>query len=207
MSDTGLTLTNDSNTYEVYYYDIPTTTTTSLYFLCEDTTTATGIKTRTNPVLTWSSGELASYTTAVSGISTTTNVTLTSNNCFYASNPNGSDWFYQVKSTNFNPVSEIKLADTAVATGEKAEISADITPSWIKASDLIWSTENSDVADVAPGGVVTGKKDGTATIKAQYGDVTASCTVTVSTTPSISIAPDPASVSVNGTMTFDDQAG
>ena len=83
MSDTGLTLTNDSNTYEVYYYDIPTTTTTSLYFLCEDTTTATGIKTRTNPVtLTWSSGELASYTTAVSGISTTTNVTLTSNNCF-----------------------------------------------------------------------------------------------------------------------------
>ena len=107
-----------------------------------------------------------------------------------------------MKSTNFNPVSEIKLADTAVATGEKATISADITPSWIKASDLIWSTENSDVADVAPGGVVTGKKDGTATIKAQYGDVTASCTVTVSTTPSISIEPNPASVSVNGTMTF-----
>lgn len=202
MSDTGLTLTSNSNTYKVYYYDIPTTT-TSLYFLCEKTTTATGIMTRTNPVtLTWSSGELASYTTAVSGTSTTTKVTLTSNNCFYASNPNGSDWFYQVKSTNFNPVSEIKLTDTEVATGKKAEISADITPSWIKASDLIWSTENSDVADVAPGGVVTGKKDGTATIKAQYGDVTASCTVTVSTTPSISIAPDSASVSVNGTMTF-----
>ncbi len=202
MSDTGLTLTNDSNTYEVYYYDIPTTT-TSLYFLCEDTTTATGIKTRTNPVtLTWSSGELASYTTAVSGTSTTTNVTLTSNNCFYASNPNGSDWFYQVKSTNFNPVSEIKLTNTEVATGATAKISADITPRWIQASDLIWSTEDSGVADVAPGGVVTGRTDGTATIKAQYGDVTASCTVTVSTTPSISIAPDPASVSVNGTMTF-----
>lgn len=202
MSDTGLTLTSNSNTYKVYYYDIPTTT-TSLYFLCENTTTATGIMTRTNPVtLTWSSGELASYTTAVSGTSTATDVTLTSNNCFYASNPNGSDWFYQVKSTNFNPVSEIKLTDTEVATGKKAEISADITPSWIKASDLTWTTDNSDVADIAPGGVVTGRTDGTATIKAQYGDVTAFCTVTVSTTPSISIAPDPASVSVNGTMTF-----
>ena len=203
MSDTGLKLTSNSNTYKVYYYDIPTTTTTSLYFLCENTSQAIGIKTRTNPVtLTWSSGELASYTTAVSGTSTTTKVTLTSNNCFYASNPNGSDWFYQVKSTNFNPVSEIKLTDTEVATGKKAEISADITPSWIKASDLIWSTEDSDVADIAPGGVVTGRTDGTATIKAQYGDVTASCTVTVSTTPSISIAPNPASVSVNGTMKF-----
>lgn len=202
MSDTGLTLTSNSNTYKVYYYDIPTTT-TSLYFLCEDTTTATGIKTRTNPVtLTWSSGELASYMTAVSGTSTTTNVTLTSNNCFYASNPNGSDWFYQVKSTNFNPVSEIKLTNTEVATGATAKISADITPSWIQANDLIWSTKDSDVAAVAPGGVVTGKKDGTATITAQYGDVTASCTVTVSTTPSISIAPNPASVSVGNTMTF-----
>jgi len=49
---------------------------------------------------------------------------------------------------------------------------------------------------------VTGKKDGTATIKAQYGDVTASCTVTVSTTPSISIEPNSASVSVENTMTF-----
>lgn len=204
MSDTGLTLTSNSNTYKVYYYDIPTTT-TSLYFLCEDTTTATGIKTRTNPVtLSWnSSGQISSYTTEISKNNPEIrSADLTSNNCFYASNPNGSDWFYQVKSTNFNPVSEIKLTDTEVATGKKAEISADITPSWIKASDLIWSTENSDVADVAPGGVVTGKKDGTATIKAQYGDVTASCTVTVSTTPSISIAPDLASVSVNGTMTF-----
>lgn len=202
MSDTGLKLTSNSNTYKVYYYDIPTTT-TSLYFLCEDTTRTAGIMTRTNPVtLTWSSGELASYTTAVYGTSTATDVTLTSNNCFYASNPNGSDWFYQVNSTNFNPVSEIELTNTAVATGKKAEISADITPSWIQASDLIWSTEDSDVADIASGGVVTGKQDGTATIKAQYGDVTASCTVTVSTTPSISIAPDLASVSVNGTMTF-----
>lgn len=202
MSDTGLKLTSNSNTYEVYYYDIPTTT-TSLYFLCENTPNPTGIKTRTNPVtLTWSSGELASYTTAVYGTSTATDVTLTSNNCFYASNPNGSDWFYQVKSTNFNPVSEIKLTNTEVATGATAKISADITPSWIKASDLIWSTENSDVADVAPGGVVTGKKDGTATITAQYGDVTASCTVTVSTTPSISIAPNPASVKIGETITF-----
>lgn len=204
MSDTGLTLTNDSNTYEVYYYDIPTTTTTSLYFLCEDTTTATGIKTRTNPVtLTWSSGELASYTTAVSGISTTTNVTLTSNNCFYADNPNGTDWFYQVKSTSFNPVSAIQLTDTAVATNENATITATITPtSWITKDDLTWSTENSSVATVAEGGVVTGVADGTATITATYGDVTASCTVTVSSKPSISIAPNPASVKVGSTMDF-----
>ena len=205
MSDTGLTLTSNSNTYKVYYYDIPTTTTTSLYFLCENTTTATGIKTRTNPVtLSWnSSGQISSYTTEISKNNPEIrSADLTSNNCFYASNPNGSDWFYQVKSTNFNPVSEIKLTDTEVATGKKAEISADITPSWIKASDLTWTTDNSDVAEVEPGGVVTGKQDGTATIKAQYGDVTASCTVTVSTTPSISIAPNPASVSVNGTMKF-----
>ena len=203
MSDTGLTLTSNSNTYKVYYYDIPTTT-TSLYFLCENTTTATGIMTRTNPVtLTWSSGELASYTTAVSGISTTTNVTLTSNNCFYADNPNGTDWFYQVKSTSFNPVSAIQLTDTAVATNENATITATITPtSWITKDDLTWSTENSSVATVAEGGVVTGVADGTATITATYGDVTASCTVTVSSKPSISIAPNPASVKVGSTMDF-----
>ena len=204
MSDTGLTLTNDSNTYEVYYYDIPTTT-TSLYFLCEDTATATGIKTRTNPVtLSWnSSGQISSYTTEISKNNPEIrSADLTSNNCFYASNPNGSDWFYQVKSTNFNPVSEIKLTDTEVATGKKAEISAEITPSWIRASDLTWTTDKSGVAEVEPGGVVTGKKDGTATITATYGGVTASCQVTVSTTPSISIEPNPASVSVNGTMTF-----
>lgn len=204
MSDTGLTLTSNSNTYKVYYYDIPTTTTTSLYFLCEDTTTATGIKTRTNPVtLTWSSGELASYMTAVSGTSTTTNVTLTSNNCFYADNPNGTDWFYQVKSTSFNPVSAIQLTDTAVATNENATITATITPtSWITKDDLTWSTENSSVATVAEGGVVTGVADGTATITATYGDVTASCTVTVSSRPSISIASNPASVKVESTMDF-----
>ena len=208
MSDTGLTLTNDSNTYEVYYYDIPTTT-TSLYFLCEDTTTATGIKTRTNPVtLSWNNGQISGYKTKNSEHeSNEISVNPISNNCFYASNPyvsekNGSDWFYQVKSTDFNPVSEIKLTDTEVATGATAKISADITPSWIKASDLTWTTDKPDVAEVEPGGVVTGKQDGTATITATYGGVSASCQVTVSTTPSISIAPDPASVSVNGTMTF-----
>ncbi|MGN0275494.1 MAG: Ig-like domain-containing protein [Chordicoccus sp.] len=202
MSDTGLTLTSNGTAYKVYYYDIPTTT-TSLYFLCENTTTATGIKTRTNPVtLTWNSGKLASYTTAVSGTSTKTDVTLTSNNCFYADNPNSSDWFYQVKSTSFNPVSAITLTDTAVATNETATIAATITPSWITADDLIWSTEDSSVATVAEGGVVTGVTDGTATITATYGDVTASCRVTVSSKPSISIAPNPASVKVGSTMDF-----
>ena len=208
MSDTGLTLTNDSNTYEVYYYDIPTTT-TSLYFLCEDTTTATGIKTRTNPVtLTWNNGQISGYKTKNSEHeSDEISVNPTSNNCFYASNPyvsekNGSDWFYQVSSTNFNPVSKIELANTAVATGDKATISEEITPSWIKASDLTWTTDKSDVAEVGPGGVVTGVADGTATITAAYGDVTATCTVTVSSRPSISIAPNPASVKVESTMDF-----
>lgn len=202
MSDTGLTLTSNSNTYKVYYYDIPTTT-TSLYFLCENTTTATGIMTRTNPVtLTWNGDGLSSYTTAVSGTSTKTDVTLTSNNCFYADNPNGSDWFYQVKSTSFNPVSSITLADTAVAANENATVPATITPSWITASDLTWTSDNTSVAAVAEGGVVTGVADGTATITAAYGDVTATCTVTVSSKPTISIAPTSASVKVGNEIDF-----
>lgn len=208
MSDTGLTLTKDNQPYKVYYYDIPVNT-KSLFFLCENKTEIASIKTRTNDVtLSWNGGQISGYKTKNSEHeSDEISVNPTSNNCFYASNPyvsekNGSDWFYQVNSTDFNPVSKIELANTAVATGDKATISAEITPSWIRASDLTWTTDNSDVAEVEPGGVVTGKQDGTATIKAQYGDVTASCTVTVSTTPSISIAPDPASVSVNGTMTF-----
>lgn len=205
MSDTGLTLTtNDNQKYKVYYYDIPVDT-QSLFFLCDNTVATTNIKTRTNDVtLSWnSSGQISSYTTEISKNNPETrSADLTSNNCFYASNPNGSDWFYQVKSTNFNPVSKIELANTAVATGDKATISAAITPSWIQASDLIWSTENSDVADIASGGVVTGRKDGTAKITAAYGNVSASCQVTVSTAPSISIAPHPASVSVGNTMTF-----
>ena len=209
MSDTGLTLTtNDNQKYKVYYYDIPVNT-KSLFFLCENTPATTNIKTRTNDVtLSWNNGQISGYKTKNSEHeSGEISVNPTSNNCFYASNPyvsekNGSDWFYQVSSTNFNPVSKIELANTEVATGATAKISADITPSWIQANDLIWSTKDSDVAAVAPGGVVTGKKDGTATIKAQYGDVTAFCTVTVSTTPSISIAPDPASVKVGSTIDF-----
>ena len=204
MSDTGLKLTSNSNTYKVYYYDIPTTTTTSLYFLCENTPQAIGIKTRTNPVtLTWSSGELASYTTAVSGTSTMTNVTLTSNNCFYADNPNDTDWFYQVKSTSFNPVSAIQLTDTAVATNENATITATITPSsWITEDDLTWTSNDTSVATVSDKGVVNGVADGTAKVTATYGDVSATCTVTVSSTPSISIAPNPASVKVGSTIDF-----
>ncbi len=209
MSDTGLTLTTKNNQpYKVYYYDIPVNT-QSLFFLCEYTIATAGIKTRTNDVtLSWNGGQISGYKTKNSEHeSGEISVNPTSNNCFYASNPyvqtsGKSDWFYQVNSTDFNPVSEIELTGTAVATDDKATISAEITPSWIKASDLTWTTDKPDVAEVEPGGVVTGKKDGTATIKAQYGDVTASCTVTVSTTPSISIAPNTASVKVESTIDF-----
>jgi|GEM_PF-5404863 len=208
MSDTGLTLTNDNQKYKVYYYDVPVNT-QSLFFLCDNTAEIAGIKTRTNDVtLSWNNGQISGYKTKNSEHeSDEISVNPTSNNCFYASNPyvsekNGSDWFYQVSSTNFNPVSKIELANTAVATGDKATISEEITPSWIKASDLTWTTDKSDVAEVGPGGVVTGVADGTATITAAYGDVTATCTVTVSSRPSISIAPNPASVKVESTMDF-----
>ena len=209
MSDTGLTLTTKNNQpYKVYYYDIPVGT-TSLFFLCDNAVETTNIKTRTNDVtLSWNGGQISGYKTKNSEHeSDEISVNPTSNNCFYASNPyvqtsGKSDWFYQVSSTNFNPVSKIELANTAVATGDKATISAEITPSWIKASDLTWTTDGLGVAEVEPGGVVTGKKDGTAKITAAYGNVSASCQVTVSTAPSISIAPHPASVSVGNTMTF-----
>ncbi|MGN0254413.1 MAG: Ig domain-containing protein, partial [Chordicoccus sp.] len=202
MKDTGLTLTSNGTAFEVYYYDIPVNTTTSLFFLCEDTTNATGIKTRTNEVaLTWKDDKISGYTTLSSGTSTTTAVSSTSNNCFYALNPNGSDWFYQVGSNSFNPVSGITLTDTAVATGKTADIPVTITPAWITAGDLIWSTNDSSIATVA-GGKVTGVADGTTTITAQYGDVTASCTVTVSSTPLITVNPNPASVKEGETITL-----
>lgn len=129
MKDTGLTLTSNGTAFEVYYYDIPVTT-SSLFFLCENTPAATNIKTRTNEVdLTWTNGALSQYTTLSNGTSATTAVSQAVNNCFYASNPNGSDWFYQVGSNSFNPVSAIKLANTAVAKGETADVSTTITPS------------------------------------------------------------------------------
>lgn len=204
MNDTDLTLTSHDTAFKVYYCDIPVDT-SSLFFLCEDTPAATNIKTRTNTVnLTWTTdGALSAYTvTRNNTTSAATSVSKVSHNCFYASNPDDDDWFYQVGSNSFNPVSSITLADTAVAKGEEADVSATITPSWITADDLIWSTENASVATVSTGGKVTGVSDGTTTITAVYGDVTASCTVTVTSQPSIILRPDPASVKVGETITF-----
>ncbi len=61
-------------------------------------------------------------------------------------------------------------------TGETAMLQATVVPA---GADIVWSSSNSSVAAVDDGEVIAGGITGTATIKAQAGDKSATCTVTV----------------------------
>ena len=67
-----------------------------------------------------------------------------------------------------------------ISTGKTFQLSASLLP-WnaVPTEDVTWRTSNRRVAKVDENGLVTTLAEGTATITAYYGDVTASCTVTV----------------------------
>ncbi len=91
------------------------------------------------------------------------------------------------------PVTGITLnrSEAALAPGETVTLNATVTPSNAGNKNVTWSSGNPQVATVN-NGVVTGVASGTATITAttQEGGFTASCTITVSTTPSVIVIGD-----------------
>lgn len=79
------------------------------------------------------------------------------------------------------PVTDIKLEDMSsrIKIGEYKYFSAKVTPDNADDPTVTWSSSNPLVATVDNDGKVTAVAEGTTTITAQAGDVTATCEVTV----------------------------
>ena len=78
------------------------------------------------------------------------------------------------------PVNKILLdkEEVKLSVGETAGISAKVYPSYVNHDGITWKSSNPSVATVE-NGVITAVKDGTATITASVGGVSASCLVSV----------------------------
>ena len=78
-------------------------------------------------------------------------------------------------------VSAISLNRTALSLikGSSETLSADILPSTASSQGITWSSSNTNVATVSSSGTVSGINEGMATITAQCGDITATCSVDV----------------------------
>ncbi|MEH7308336.1 Ig-like domain-containing protein, partial [Neobacillus drentensis] len=80
-------------------------------------------------------------------------------------------------------------SNSLVYVGRKLQLNATVEPANFTNS-ITWSSDNTDVAVVNSKGVVTGKAEGTATIKATIDGYEASCVVTVQTNPATGISLD-----------------
>ncbi len=78
-------------------------------------------------------------------------------------------------------VSSVSISVTAkeIVIGETLQLSATVSPSNATDKTITWSTSSSTVATVSPTGLVTGKAEGTADIKATAGGKSSTCKVTV----------------------------
>ena len=97
------------------------------------------------------------------------------------------------------PVASIALSPSAITgiPGNTAQVSAalaDANGVAVTGVTVSWSSSNTAVATVSSGGLVTLVKQGTATIKASAGGVTATIGATVNAAPVASVVPSPASI-------------
>jgi hypothetical protein len=105
------------------------------------------------------------------------------------------------------PVTGVSLSDTtaSVNAGSTITLTATVKPSDATNKSVSWSSSNTAVATVSSAGVVTGVKEGNATItvKTQDGSKTASCLITVTNIPvsvtGVTLTPSTASVNIGGT--------
>ena len=95
------------------------------------------------------------------------------------------------------PVTSITLDRSSVSlkAGEAVALNATVNPSDATDKTVTWSTSDASVATVT-NGVVVAIKVGSATITAKAGDKTATCAITVVTTPVTSVTLDISSVSL-----------
>ncbi|SCP98986.1 discoidin domain-containing protein [Anaerobium acetethylicum] len=93
---------------------------------------------------------------------------------------------FKINKVTAAAVTGISLNQTeAVLTGigSELQLSAEVTPDQASDAAITWETTDAAVAAVDGSGKVTATGEGTVTITARAGDQTASCTVTVQTTP------------------------
>ncbi|MBQ6730422.1 MAG: Ig-like domain-containing protein [Bacilli bacterium] len=76
--------------------------------------------------------------------------------------------------------------DSSVAAGSTITLTANVFPASLNAA-ATFTSENPDIATVTAAGVVTGVKAGSATIKAQYGNVSDTFLVTVTSASAVTI--------------------
>ena len=90
---------------------------------------------------------------------------------------------WQLEGEDIVKVSEITLSETTLnlSTKSKYQLKASAKPSNAVDTSIKWSSSNEKVATVDANGVITAISDGEAVITAQNGDVTAECSVTVTT--------------------------
>ena len=95
------------------------------------------------------------------------------------------------------PVTSVTLNKTSasVKAGETVTLTATVKPDDATDKTVTWSTSDATVATVS-NGVVTAKKVGTATITAKAGDKSATCEITVVSTPVTAVTLNKTSVSL-----------
>ncbi len=79
-------------------------------------------------------------------------------------------------------VTSVSISDSeiSVRAGNTSQLTATVSPSGATKNSVSWMTSDPGIAGVSPTGLVTGIKEGTATITAEADGITASCAVTVS---------------------------
>ncbi len=92
-------------------------------------------------------------------------------------------------------------SELSLNEGDKATLTATVTPSDATNQNVTWSSDNIDVATVSDAGVVTAIAVGTAniTVTTEDGGYTATCAVTVSESSSVTVSFGPADFTGGGT--------
>lgn len=90
---------------------------------------------------------------------------------------------WQLEGADVVKVSEITLSETVLnlTSKSKYQLKAAVKPANAADTSITWSSSDENVAVVDKNGIVTAISDGEAVITAKNGDVTAECTVTVTT--------------------------
>ena len=74
---------------------------------------------------------------------------------------------------------QLDITQAAIAVGESLQLTAAPVPADAADFDIVWSAEDSSVAEVLPGGEIIGLKPGKTNIIATCGDIQTKCAVTV----------------------------